>query len=174
MGYPTFSCDSIYKAIIITKEYIKQIQAAFPSCIENDTINKVELSKLVFSNPKARETLNEISHPLILKTLFKKMEYCDNKIVFAEVPLLFEANLEDKFDKVLVIQRNLNNRIKAIHQRDNLPQEEIEKRIQAQFDYSSKNGEARLKKCAAIIIENNGDIAQLNASLQSFLNSLKN
>ena len=39
-GYPVYSCDEIYQEIIKSEEYIQKIQAAFPTAVRNDTIDK--------------------------------------------------------------------------------------------------------------------------------------
>ena len=100
------------------------------------------------------------------------MTNAKNQIAFAEVPLLFEENLEDRFDRVIVVTRERSNRVQAIQLRDNLPKEAIEKRFLAQFDYSSKDAIERFKKCNAIIIENNGNLLNLEKQIDNALISI--
>ena len=171
-GYPTFSCDEIYKSIINTEEYIALIEKHFPACICNNKVDRTKLATLIFENPKKRALLNELAHPLILKSLFTEMTNAKNQIAFAEVPLLFEENLEDRFDRVIVVTRERSNRVQAIQLRDNLPKEAIEKRILAQFDYSSKDAIERFKNCNAIIIENNGNLLNLEKQIDNALISI--
>ena len=80
------------------------------------------------------------------------MDETKAKVVFAEVPLLFEGHYENQFDKVIVVRRNLALRLESVSKRDGLTEKEIESRIQAQFDYS------KLEACRLdnlIVIENN-------------------
>ena len=147
MGYPVFSCDAIYKEITGDKNYIKQIAKIFPSAVVNGEIQRNILAEIVFNNPEYRTILNQISHGLIMKTLFERMNNCESELVFAEVPLLFEGNHELSFDKVLVIKRTLTDRIAAIQTRDHLNKEEIQKRIDSQFDYASPEAKKRFERC---------------------------
>ena len=147
LGYPTYSCDEIYKSIITTQEYVKQLNERFPTCVENGEINRSKLASIIFDDPQKRKSLNAIAHPLILKSLFNAIELENSNIVFVEVPLLFEEKLENQFDKVIVINRKTNKRIEAIQARDNISQEEAEKRLRAQLDYTSSEAEESFKKC---------------------------
>ena len=105
-----------------------------------------------------------------METLLKKMNEVKDGIVFAEVPLLFEGNYENLFDKILFIVRDLPLRIEGVIRRDNLSELEIKKRIQSQFDPTTYEGGKRLNKNNVIIIENNGSIDELKNKILSFLN----
>ncbi len=168
-GFPVFSCDEIYKDILEMPHYISQLQTIFPSTIINGKLDKIALSKIVFSDNNAREKLNQLAHPLIMKTLFEKMNEQSSKFVFAEVPLLFEENYESQFDDVIVIKREKEKRILATQQRDKAKRGDIKKRIDSQFDYDSTNGKIRIKNCNAYIIENNEGLEILKEKIEKLL-----
>ncbi len=171
-GCSVLSCDEIYKDVIQSPEYIKQIEKLFPNVITQNKIDRVKLSELVFNNEEKRKSLNGVAHPLIMKNLFEQMGKVKKDFVFAEVPLLFEGGYEDLFDGVIVLKRNINNRIKALKVRDGIHSENAKKRIAAQFDYEAKENENRLKKGHIYIIENNGSIDDLIKSLNELLKAL--
>ena len=164
MGYPVFSCDEIYQEVILSLDYIEKVTNLFPECIVNGRIDKKILAQIVFSDKSKLTRLNGIAHPLIMEKLFKKMYNCNQELVFAEVPLLFEGNYEDKFDSVIVIMRNKEKRIQSIISRDGITREQALDRINAQFDYDNSN--ERFKNCNAILIENNGTIEELKTQIQ--------
>ena len=165
MGYSVFSCDEIYREVIISTLYIQKISEVFPECIVDGQIDRKRLSEIVFNNKDKLIKLNEIAHPLIMECLFKKMNACNNDLVFAEVPLLFEGNFEDKFDCVIVVMRNKEARIQSIISRDGISKGEALNKISMQFDY--EHGETRFKKCNAIIIENNSTLNDLKLKIQN-------
>ena len=171
-GYPTFSCDEIYKSIINTKEYVMLVEKHFPTCVTSGKIDKTKLAQVIFEDPQKRSTLNEIAHPLILKSLFDQMLNTNSQITFAEVPLLFEEGLENRFDGVIVIKREISERIKAIQLRDNISKEAAEKRIFSQFDYYTKDAIQLFQKCNAIVIENKDNILILEKQVDNALNSI--
>ena len=161
MGYPIFSCDEIYREIIDAPEYIQKISAAFPECIKEGKIDRKLLSNIVFENCETLAKLNAIAHPLIMQRLLEKMDNCASEKVFAEVPLLFEGNYENLFDKVIVIYRNKDKRIESVVNRDQISSGSVKKRISTQFDYDDEKNKNRLKNCNVIFIENEGDLPSL-------------
>ena len=91
LGFPVFSCDQIYREIMEDKAYIAQISSVFDGVVVEGKIDKNALSRLIFNDQTARNKLNSIAHPLIMSTLYARMQSCANDFVFAEVPLLFEG-----------------------------------------------------------------------------------
>ena len=61
MGYPVFSCDEIYKEVIQSPAYIKQIALLFPNVIANGKIARDRLAKLIFEDSENREKINNIA-----------------------------------------------------------------------------------------------------------------
>ena len=96
-GYSVFSCDEIYKEILLDKEYVKIINETFEGVVKNGEIDKRALANIVFNDDFARETLDALSHPRIMSRLLDKMGNCEEDLVFAEVPLLFEGGYENLF-----------------------------------------------------------------------------
>ncbi|MBQ7322977.1 MAG: dephospho-CoA kinase [Clostridia bacterium] len=170
-GFPVFSCDEIYKEIIQSPAYIEEIKKCFPTAITEGKVDRKALSALVFNDERARERLNQIAHPLIMKELIARMNQSESPLVFVEVPLLFEANLENVFDEILVIMRPKENRKEAVALRDGLSFEEIEARMNAQFDYQSAEGQKRLQKSGAIQIINDQTQKELEQELENWLNT---
>ena len=172
MGYPVFSCDEIYKKVIITPTYMEEIGCHFPNCIKDGKVDRQALSTAIFQNENSRKKLNELSHPLIMSNLLTQMDASPSRVVFAEVPLLFEGNFESLFDGVIVVSRKIEERIQSLIVRDNITKEEINARISAQFDYHSETAVQRLKNCNAYIVENEGDISNLQTKISQFIQSL--
>ena len=163
MGYPVFSCDEIYREVILSPAYIQKVNQLFPECIIDGNIDKKILAQMVFADKSKLALLNGIAHPLIMGKLFDSMHNCNQEIVFAEVPLLFEGNYENNFDLVVVVMRNKENRISSIMSRDNITRAQALNRIDTQFDY--ENEKERLQNCNAILIENNGTIEELKTQI---------
>lgn len=172
MGYPVFSCDEIYKNVIVLPKYVEEIGRNFPDCIKEGKVDRKALSNAVFQNQESHKKLNEIAHPLIMDELFRQMENATSRLVFAEVPLLFEGNFENAFDGVLVVTRKITERVKSLLERDNTTTERIQARIQAQFDYTSKNAVQRYQNCNAYILENDGEIIDLKTKISQFMQLL--
>ena len=172
-GYEGFSCDEIYKEVIRQKEYVEKIKDVFPSVVKNgkdgEGIDRKELSRIVFQDEGALKQLNEIAHPLIMSALERKMNAAQGEYVFAEVPLLFEGNYQDIFDRVIVVLRDKKLRVEAIVRRDGVETREAELRIERQFDYE-KNAVALSKRY--FIFENNYGIDELKKWVDEWIKAV--
>lgn len=138
-GAKTLSCDlvtdEVYKKLFVKRRLAKM----FPSAKSGRIIphvNKKEIAKTVFSNKAKLKELTDFLTPIILKETLKKAKKLTGQ-VFVEVPLLFECNAQNEFDKVVVVKRNLEDRIQSVIKRSNLSREQVIERINSQFNYDN-------------------------------------
>lgn len=167
MGYTAFSCDEIYKEIILTPAYVQKVQAIFPSCVVDGKINRKALSDIVFSDEKSREKLNGIAHPMIMERLEFLMNSGENSLVFAEVPLLFEGGYEGLFDKIIVIVRDYEARIQDVMRRDGTDKISVIKRMQAQFPYEQKD--CKMQTSNVVVVGNDKTLIELKMELEKII-----
>ncbi len=140
-GFTVFSCDEIYSDLLADYSFLAKINEAvgFVSS-DGKTLDRKGLSEKIFSDNNARERLNKVTHPVIIKELFQRIEKSQDEVVFCEVPLLFENGYEKLFDGVIVIICPLEKRIQTVMKRSNLTEEQIKSRIAAQYDYNKLSG----------------------------------
>lgn len=113
-NYPSISADSIVDDLYKSPKFIKKVNSLILN--NNDqSLNKEKLAKVIFSDAKKREELENLIHPLVKDKiedwLSKQEEMC-----FVEVPLLFEAKFEDLFDIIILVISDKDviiNRLKA-------------------------------------------------------------
>ncbi len=170
-GYPVFSCDELYKEVLDSPQYIEKIANRFPKCVVEGKIDKAKLAATVFQKESERLDLNAIAHPLIMQALEKQMENCEEDLVFAEVPLLFEGGYQSRFDEVIVLLRGDKERIASVTRRDGLLPQEVVDRISVQFHYRSPKAQEIFKECNAIVLDNNQTETELKEKLQKLLAS---
>ena len=168
LGFPVFSCDEIYHRLQNTDQYIEKIEKVFPDCVNGGRIDKKKLSALVFSNAKALNTLNAISHPLIMERLETEMQTAQSNLVFAEVPLLYEGNFQNRFDKILVVLRNVEKRIESVAKRSSLSITEIIARIKNQYPHEDNIS----TDPNVFYIKNEGDFSDLENQVKSVIERL--
>ena len=158
LGYPVFSCDEILNEVYSSRTVKKQLKKLFPSAIKGIFCLKIDrkaLSKLVFSSPENRRKLESITHPEILRLAKEKIKKVGAFLSFLEVPLLFEGDYQDGFEGVIVVKRNIDDRINSVKSRSNLSREQVLSRISAQVDYDL------LDLSKYIVIQNDGDLNSL-------------
>lgn len=168
-NFPVFSCDTIYKELLKDEDYIHAVSQTFPEAVTGKEIALDVLAKIVFADENKRKTLNDLAHPRIMKKLHAYMDECEERLVFAEVPLLFEGNYVSQFDKIIVVTRQKDKRIQAIISRDGISEEDALRRICSQFDYDSENAKKLFQMKNIFCIENNGDWNDLHLSVQDTL-----
>lgn len=172
-GITVFSADEAARAIL-TEPVRKSIAEAFgPEVLRPDgSLDRARLGALVFADPEARERLNHLTHPPILRLLRAQIESAckdlpPGSIVAVEVPLLYEIELSGWFDSVLVVSASESVQRTRLQSRNRLDSEEANRRIRAQWPLQEK--EAR----ADYVITNNGTCAELERAVDALIVRLK-
>lgn len=74
---------------------------------DNQEINREILGKLIFNNKELRRKLNEITHPIIHRTIFLEIFYYfinGKNFIVMDLPLLFETGiLLDFIHKIITV-----------------------------------------------------------------------
>ena len=99
-------------------------------------IDRKMLGAKVFGNATRLRDLELILHPLIQKKVSgwrKKRQDEGHEVAFYEIPLLFEKNLENNFDKIILISSPEELRLERLMKRDNLDEIQAQKRINHQM-----------------------------------------
>ena len=129
-------------------------------------ISRSNLRKLVFNNKENVTKLNSIMHPAIIEEIRKQIEQQKmEKLVFVDIPLLFEIKLEYLFDTVALVYANQKIQLERVMKRDNIPKEEALKIINSQMSIEEK------KQKSDFIIENEATIEELQNKVEEFLDN---
>ncbi|NLM26248.1 MAG: dephospho-CoA kinase [Firmicutes bacterium] len=141
----------------------------FPQVIQADrSINRRLLGDLIFSNPAEKAKLEAIIHPLVLdeiKTVGTNLEK-NNKIVFADIPLLYETNSQQWLDEVWLVYVPYEIQLQRLMDRDSLTELQAKQRIAAQMSLAEK------RLLADVIIDNSGSIMETRAQVERLWNAL--
>lgn len=132
--------------------------------LSNEKVDRQKLGKVVFNDKKKLIQLNQILHPVIIQIIFEKANR--NGIVFLEVPLLFESNLENNFDEIWLVTADYESKINRIMKRNNLSKEDAILRIDSQIP-----DEEKISK-SDVIINNNGDITHFMNNINKAIKKL--
>lgn len=162
MGAATISLDQIaheqakkgnggYKAIV--KAFgIEVLNAA-------GNIDRRKLGARIFRHVQARKKLERVTHPLILSEMNVLLSRLQG-VVVVDVPLLFEAGLQKRFDAAVLVSCKPAEQIRRVAKRDKLPSSEIRRRISAQWPL------ARKRALADLTLDNDGTRAALRARVR--------
>lgn len=133
-----------------------EVVALFGSQILNDgDIDRRDLGKIVFSDSKKRKELEAIIHPRVQDALALRIKGLNpGDILIYEVPLLVETGAQKKFDYIITVESDIENRLDRLFERG-LDEDEAERRIAAQAS------QAEREAVADFVIVNDGDRAEL-------------
>ncbi len=157
-GYYSDKKSSIYK----------KVSVLFPGVIGKNGIDRRKLGKIVFSDKKQLRKLEKIVHPTAVRDLKKWASASGkNKISVAEVPLLFEKNLEGIFDGTIFVYAKRSVLLKRIKNKFKLSPSCVNKRLSAFKPVSFKN------KKADFIINNSFGMETLKGDIDILWKELK-
>jgi dephospho-CoA kinase len=112
---------------------------------KSGALNRSCLGKIVFHDPAARARLNGILHPLIIRRMQEEIEkyrHDPEKVVFVDVPLLFETGLDAMMDYIVVVYADEATQLCRLMERDQMAEEEAGQRIATQMPVAEKVAKA--------------------------------
>lgn len=168
-GYKVLDTDKTTHELLKKTSIKNEIAKQFNDVFEKDEISRKKLGNIVFSDEKEKQKLEKILHPEITK---KIIEFFNNnqqeKFVFISASQLFEAKLENLFDKILLIFADDKIRQERLITRNNLTEEAAKIRLNAQMPQEQK------QKLSDFTINNNSTLDALYKQTTEILTILKN
>ena len=173
--FPVIDLDIISHEVIKFPKVVEKIVENFGKEVleYNNTgnwiVSREKLGRVIFGNREKRLILNSVMHPEILRIMREKILECkkENKIIFVEIQLLFEVQREKEFDYILLVSAEKETQIKRILSRDNRSKEEALSIINSQMSLDEK------KKRSDYVIENDGNIQDLEKKVDDFLKKIE-
>ena len=132
----------------------------------DQTLDRKKLRTMVFDNPEARKKLEAIIHPRVralAEEKIRELAAAGRSIIVYEVPLLFEGQLHHWLRPVILVACAVDTQKQRLRDRDHLTNREAQQHIDAQMSLEEK------RKLADYVIENDGDLKELERRVQSVL-----
>ena len=116
-------------------------------------LSRAKLATIIFSDAAARQTLNQITHPLVREGMRAETAaffatHPTEPIVW-DVPLLFEGEIQHLVDESIVVVVDDSIQLQRLMARNNLSQEDAQQRIVAQLPLAKKAA------MATYVVDNN-------------------
>lgn len=166
LNFKVFDCDSIIRDLYNDDLFIKKLKNIFPLVFFNGKLNKKLLSDLIFSDINEKAKLEYLIYPVVEEKCNQFIENNKNeKIIFLDAPLLFEANLSKKCDEIILLTIDKDIQKQRYIKREG-KEGIFEKIIQNQHITSDK-----IKK-SHYIIENNFSFDKLYENIDEILKKL--
>ena len=142
LGIDVIDADDISKNIldenIKAKElFIKNFGDKFLD--KKNNIDRDLLRSEIFVNEEKKNILESIIHPIVGEEIAKFINQSDSIYKLIMVPLIYETNSQDFYDKIIVVDCNEKNQILRASERDNKSKENIINIINNQASRENRN-----------------------------------
>ncbi len=172
-GAKIIDADKVARGLSSNKdsEYFKEMKELFGEGVlkEDGSLNRKKVAHIIYTNKTKRKALNKLTFKYVADEILAKIEKLkkDNtKLVAIDVPLLYEAKMEDVCDKVIAVIANDKEKIARICLRDGIDEETAKQRLEIQ------NANSFFVKRADFVIKNDKTIDNLANSLKEILDKL--
>ena len=128
LGIDTIDADDVAKNILDDNTKAKQL---FLECFGNEfldqdnKINRDLLRTKIFIDIEKKNKLESIIHPIILEEITKFISKSDSIYTIIIVPLIFETNSQEFYEKIIVIDCDEDLQIERASQRDDKSKQDI-------------------------------------------------
>tara|TARA_B100000073_G_scaffold332674_2_gene323384 strand:- start:1332 stop:1928 length:597 start_codon:yes stop_codon:yes gene_type:complete len=105
----------------------------------NNNIDRDLLRTEIFINKDKKNKLESIIHPIVREEIIEFINQSDSIYKIIMVPLIYETNSKDFYDKIIVIDSDESNQVERASQRDNKSREDIINIINNQASREQRN-----------------------------------
>ena len=159
-------CDAIYHDLLRTDlALLGAIEKRFPGTVENGVLQRKKLGRLVFSDEKALNDLNQITHSAVKAEVLRRLAH-KPKLAAIDAIGLFEGGLAELCDVTVAVTAPEEARLRRLMIRDGIDRDYAKRRIAAQ-----KSAEWFRERCD-FCLENNGTQADFQETCLAFLRKL--
>ena len=139
------------------------VDAFGPGVLTADgALDRAALASIVFSDPGARARLDGIVHPLVRARASELVAATPpDAVVVQDVPLLVETGQAGSYDLVLVVEADLDTRVRRLVGRG-LAEDDARARIAAQASDEQR------RAVADVVLDNSGSVEDLEAQVERF------
>jgi dephospho-CoA kinase len=168
--YHVFIGDLIARGIMeCNREVIEKITAAFgEETYAGGRLNRRYLVSTAFQSRENLARLDSIVHPVFIQESIALMEESlkTSQIVFLDAAVIYEANMQDLFDFIILVTADSELRVTRAMQRTGLDEAQIREIILRQMTDENR------KISIGVVIENNSDFEALESDADQILDIL--
>ena len=137
--------------------------------ISKKNIDKKIISKIIFENKQIRKKLELYIFKIVRKKrsdFIKKEKQKKTKLIFIDIPLLFENSLEKQFHKVISIIASKQTRLKRLKKTRKMTETQFKNIIRSQ------TSDVIRKKKSDYVIYNNSTLNDYNTKINNLMKKL--
>ena len=128
LGIDVIDADHVSKNILDDNESAKKLfleHFGEKFIDKNNNVDRALLRDEIFKNEDKKEALESIIHPLVREEISNFIENSNSIYKIIMVPLIYETNSQDFYDKIVVVDCKEENQIIRASKRDNKTKNDI-------------------------------------------------
>lgn len=172
-GLSVIDADQLARDVVVPGSLgLERVLARFGEALRtpDGTLDRAALRTRIFADPEERRALEAILHPLIEERREAAIETARQNgepLVVCDIPLLFEAHLEHRVDRIVLVDAPAAIRRERLIRDRGLTAEAADRMIAAQWPAEAKRARADH------IIENSGTLAELEERTEALVRNLR-
>lgn len=169
LGYKVIDSDEIAHELLRKQAIISKLSLLFgQEILEDGHIDRKRLGELTYHSPAKLSQLNSIIHPLVREQIKKELaKYPLEQLVFVDVPLLFEANMEHDFDYIMVVYIPEKLQLERLMTRDAITSQYAITKMSRQLSIEEKITKADF------IVYNDGTLEATSKQVETIIRRIK-
>lgn len=168
-GFLIIDADQVARDIVEPGQpALAELAEAFGQDIlkPDGTLDRAGLAAKAFVSEEQTALLNAITHPRIAEESARRFNEAEDqgaKVAVYDMPLLVEKGLDRKMDLVVVVDVDVEERVRRLVEKRGLTEDDVRRRIASQVP-----DDVRLK-AADIVVDNNGTLEDLHAEASKLI-----
>lgn len=171
-GFAVVDADQIARDIMEPgSPVLQQVADVFGEDVirQDGSLNRAELARRAFVSQEQTAKLNAITHPAIReesKRRFAQAEASGAKVAVYDMPLLVDLGLNEDMDLTVVVDVDVEERVRRLVASRGLEESDARARIAQQID------DATRLAAADVVIDNNGPVEALEPQVRDLVERL--
>jgi len=149
LGVPVYNADTAARRLMETNAELKTalIREFGEQAYIGSSLNRKFIASIVFNDASRLETLNAITHPVVINDATLWMQQQHAPYIVKEAALMFESASAAGLDLIIGVFAPEFIRIRRVMERDHVSREEVQARIGKQISESLK-----MKLCDQVLV----------------------
>ena len=170
-GFPVIDGDALSRELTgADGQAMGKIRSVFGDryILPDGSLNRAEMGRLVFSDPAARERLDQLMAPYLQSLTMNRIEAVRASgaiLCFLDMPLLYEKGYDRYCDAVWCVWIPEKLQLQRLMERDGFSRTEALSRMQAVMSSDEK------ANLSSVVIDNSGDISSTLSQVSELLNT---
>ncbi|MFS4491483.1 dephospho-CoA kinase [Maribacter sp. 2308TA10-17] len=170
LGVPVYNSDKKARKLMRTSKKLKKaiIELLGESAYKGKKLNKKYISDKIFNDPKLLEKMNSIVHPAVRNHFLSWKKKQEASYVIQETALIFENEIQDFYDKIILVIAPESQRIQRVLKRDDISVKQVKNRLKNQMKDSEKLHLAHYVIDNTDLFETQKKVKQVNSALLEY------